>query len=271
MSDTPPVPPTPPIPPSGATPGPPPPTSAARKGLPVLAWVGIGCGAIIVVGIIVTLVGGFFVAKKVKEVAGDMQDNPVKATAEFVIRANPELDLVESNDEDGTMTIKNNKTGEVATFDYTDIKEGRFRWTTDEGEVSIDASSAAAGEGGGITVTTPDGSSKYGSGDSVSLPNWVPDYPGSEPTSNLSSETADGSMSIVGFQTTDTAKDVLEFYRREMESEGLKILNHTLSSGAQGEGGVALAESADKKRTVNVLVTSRGRETDVRVQYNEKK
>ena len=58
---------------------PPPPAPAKKKGLPPLAWVGIGCGALVVIALIVFAVGSWLVAKKVRDVAGEFEANPAMA------------------------------------------------------------------------------------------------------------------------------------------------------------------------------------------------
>ena len=83
----------------------------AKKGLPVWAWVGIGCGALVVVVLIVVTVAGFLVANKVKDVAADFEKNPAMATARMIVKLNPDLEEVSTDDEEGTITVRNTKTG----------------------------------------------------------------------------------------------------------------------------------------------------------------
>ena len=79
-----------------------------RTGLHPLAWVGIGCGAILMVIVIaVVMVGGFFLARTVKDVAEDFEDNPGLAAARFIVKASPELEEVEVDEDAGTMTVRN--------------------------------------------------------------------------------------------------------------------------------------------------------------------
>ena len=77
----------------------------AKKGLPVWAWIGIGCGALMILVLVVVMVGGFFVARKVKDVAADLEQNPARTIARGIIMANPELEEVSTDEENGTMTI----------------------------------------------------------------------------------------------------------------------------------------------------------------------
>ena len=61
----------------------------ARQGLPVWAWVGIGCGAVLILVLVVVMVGGFFVARKVQDVAADFEKDPAMATARMIVDAIP--------------------------------------------------------------------------------------------------------------------------------------------------------------------------------------
>ncbi|WP_411826998.1 hypothetical protein [Luteolibacter sp. AS25] len=102
-----------------------PPATTPKKGLHPMAWVGIGCGGLILVVIIISVIGGIIGANKLKELGVDMNDSPEKITAELIISTNPEYEKISSNDETGEMTIKD-KEGNEMTLKYTDIAESRF-------------------------------------------------------------------------------------------------------------------------------------------------
>jgi hypothetical protein len=99
---------------SVSSPVPPPPGSpqAPKKGLSPLAWVGIGCAVLFVLGLLVlggiVGVGGYFA----KKAAAKFEKNPTMAAAEMVVRLNPDLELVSSDEKTNTLTIKDKKTGE---------------------------------------------------------------------------------------------------------------------------------------------------------------
>ena len=216
---------------SNGAPPPDPRSAPAKKSLSPLAWVAIGCGGIVVVGFVVLLLGVFIFQKgkamvedatgsgSVAEFLQDMQDNPAKATAETMIRMNPELDPVATDDEAGTITFRNNRTGEEATLNFEDIAEGRFSMTTSEGDYSIDASSEAEG---GVTFRGPEGETRFGaSADLSDVPDWVPAYPGATETqSTMHSTTADGFMGAFASKTSDDAQTVVDHFRQLFEDRG---------------------------------------------------
>lgn len=79
-----------------------------KKGLSPLVWIGIGCGGLLLVGAVVLSVGGYFAVKTASDFVGD---NPAAAAAEAIVRINPELELVESDREGGTITVRESSTG----------------------------------------------------------------------------------------------------------------------------------------------------------------
>ncbi len=93
--------------------------------MPPIAWVGIGCGGLIVVAIIIMIISGVWFSKKAKELGADFSKNPERAAAELVINFNPEYEKVSNDDEAATMTIRA-KDGTLLTLPYTDIAEGKF-------------------------------------------------------------------------------------------------------------------------------------------------
>jgi uncharacterized protein YneF (UPF0154 family) len=107
-----------------------------KQGLPVWAWVGIGCGALLILVLVVVMVGGFFVARKVKDVAGDFEKDPAMATARMIVKLNPDLEEVAVDSDAGTITVRNTKTGEVVTVDFDDIEQGKISFKSGEREIT---------------------------------------------------------------------------------------------------------------------------------------
>ncbi len=258
------------------------PAAPASKGMSPWAWVAIGCGAMIVIGVVGFLLAGMFVFKKGKEmveeatgsesfqeVMQDLQDNPMKTVAETAIRVNPELDLISTDDEAGTITFRNTKTGEEATLNFEDIAEGRFSMSTSEGEYSIDA---AEGGEGGVTFTGPEGETRFGaSADLSDVPDWAPAYPGAtDVQSSMHSTTADGVMGAFTSKTTDDAQKVFDHYKKLFADSGYTIGSESMTKTGDGAFGAVNGE-LDDGRSVNVVIIEGGGETNVTINYNQKK
>lgn len=248
------------------SPPPPPP----KKGLSPLAWVGIGCAVVIVLGMIAAGVmvaaGGWFLKKQ----ADKFEDNPAMAAAEWAVKMNPELELVESDAEKSTLTIRNKKTGEVMTISAEDAKEGRITFKSDKGGTAT----FEGGEGGGsLRVTDEKGQESVyqgAGGAPKDLPSWVPTYPGGTAQSAFDARTAEGHSAAFTLTTQDSVQQVLDFYQEKLEAEGFKVQKSSYETGGQVAGGVVVAVTEDQKREVNVNVSTSEQGTQAMVSFNDK-
>ena len=256
-------------------------TQGAKKGLPVWGWVLIGCGGLIVLGFVAMAALGIFAVKKgaemAKEVAGvdsleefrdAMEDDPAKFTAEMMIRANPDLEIVSTDDDAGTLTFRDKKTGEEATLNFEDIAEGKFSITTDEGEFSM----AASDDGdGGVVFKGPEGESRYGTSASLDdVPNWVPVYPDAEETvGTFSTTSAEGVSGSVTMKTSDGAADVLDHYAGWFEDNGWEVRSRSTSSTGDGAFATIVGAGPDGARTLTIGAIEQKGETQVSITYNE--
>lgn len=238
-----------------------------KKGLGPLAWIAIGCGGLIVIGILVATVGGIFVARKAKDVVQSFEENPAKAAAEMAVRINPELELVESDDDAGTMTIRNKETGEVATFNFKDIAEGKFSWETDEGKVEI---SADQDQSGGVSVKTDQGEARFGSGSGADIPDWVPRYTGTEPAGAFTSHGDGEENGMFSFETADSPKEVLDFFQTRLEEEGYEVNRQIFETAGQEPQGNLSAERSDPQRSVTVVASREDGKTSGAVTYSSR-
>jgi hypothetical protein len=236
-----------------------------KKGMSIWAWLAIGCVGILVLGGIAA--GGFvwWGANKVKSIAQDYEKNPELATVKMITAMNPDLELVSSDEAAGTVTIRNTKTGEVATLNMSDVKEGKISFETSEGKTTMDFDPQA----GKMEVRGADGEvATFGTG--TKLPDWVPAYPGGTTEGVFSSETAEQSGGSFAMSTADSVDQVFAFYKGQLESGGYKV-TETRYSGSGGEGGIVVGESTDGKRTLTFTIGTEGGSTKVAGSYVEKK
>jgi len=248
-------------------PGPPP-----KQGLSALAWVGIGCAILAVLGMLVlggvVAVGGYFAKKGIDK----LEKNPALAVAEAFVRANPDLDVVSTDETAGTITVKNNKTGDVVTLNAKDIQEGRFEVETGEGKTVFDASSGK--DGGTLKVTNEKGevaTLQAGAGAPQNLPSWVPVYPGGTVQGSLDTSGGGGSAVAFTVTTTDPADKVLSFYQSKLEAAGLEVNTYSASVNKQQLGGTLTGSSESPKREVSVLVSSGEGQTQAIITLQEQK
>ena len=228
-----------------------------KQGLPTLAWVAIGCGVLVVIMVLVLTVSGLFMAKKIKDVAGDLdfEDDPAMSAARLIVRMNPELEEVEVDSEAGTITVRHTDTGETVTVDIDDLQDGKISFTTDEGVVTIEASGDP--EEGTLKVNSGDETwtLKTGVETHGEVPDWVPVFPDTETTSTHSM-TSDGRMSG-GFQlqSDEDVDTLLDFYHSRLDALGFDVRIDRFSSEGE-DGGVVHAQKKDSGRSVTVMVRS---------------
>jgi hypothetical protein len=239
-----------------------------RKGLGPLAWVLIILGGLFVCFILAIVAAGLFVVHKAKQAGLDpdlMQKNPTIAIAKLAVAANPDYELVSENDNRGTLTIREKKTGKTMTINASDVKNGRLTIKGDNGE-TVTFGANGNGDTGSFEVKTNDGTARFGAGP-VDLPSWLPKYPGSNPQGAASSDTKDGSSAVFSFKTDDAPDKVLAFYKDALNSAGLKE-SANLNTG---EMNMIAASDESQKRQVNITVTKDGGANAVNVTFTDKK
>lgn len=246
-----------------ASPQTPPPPPPAKKGMGPLGWIAIGCGAILLFGLLGVGACSYYAKKKLQSMASDFEANPEMAAAKLVVQMNPDLELISTDDAAGTLTVRNTKTGETVTLNMADIKEGKFSVTTDEGTSSVDM-----GEDG-MTVTDAQGQTAT-LGAAADAPSWVPTYPNGTVEGSYSSNSADGRTAMFVVKTSDSVAAVLAFYEEKLKAEGMKVENTTYAAN-NATGGTVTAVSDDEKRSVNVAAgASENEGTAATVTYTEK-
>lgn len=241
-----------------------------KKGLGPLAWIGIGCGAIVLVTVAVLVVGGLFVANKVKDVAGDFESNPELAAARMIVRLNPELEEVRTDEGKGTITVREKKSGKEITVSLEDLREGRISFTSADGqEVRISTSQEEGG--GSLQVQSSDGAGfSLTTGNTVTeeIPPWVPVPAGAAPRDRGLMRHAEGLTGSFRLVLATPAAEVLELYRARLSEQGFTV-GVTTYSGEDGAGGLVSASDDAGGRTVVVVVGTEDGATSVGVNYSQ--
>ncbi len=223
-----------------------------RSTSPVLWILGIVGGLIVIV--ILCVVGfTFFVVHKVKQAGFDpelMRRNPGMAIGKMIATANPDAEVVSTNDNDGTITIRDKKTGKVVTMTFDQAKNGQFKMS-------------AQGDDGTASIEIGGGAGK--------LPSWVPSYPGStaQSTFNVTGSSNDGAGDAGNFTftTKDSPSKAMAFYQDKAKEMGMKV-NLTTTTD---QGGIIIAADEDSKRSLKVVVGGSSGDTTVNVTYAHKK
>lgn len=212
--------------PAGGSPGS---AAAAKQGLPIWAWIGIGCGCLVVVAILVVVGLVAFGGKKLADFAQEMENNPA-AAAELVVRLNPDLELVETDREAGKITIRNKETGEVATFDFSDIENGNFSFEGSDGSTF----STNAGEGKMEVKDAEGNRSTYGAGQNLDdLPDWLHLYPGAEVQVGFTQKGSGSASGALAQTTDDSIEEVADHFESYFGDQGWSVTRNQMT--AEGE------------------------------------
>jgi hypothetical protein len=232
-----------------------------------LAWVGIGCVVILILcGIAFGIMG--WMAKKAIEKYGN---NPGMAAAVLMVKANPDLELVSTDEKANSITVKNKKTGETMTFSADDAKNGKFSIKSDKGEnVTFDASG-----GNGVSIKSTDEKGQVatfnaGAGSPQNLPSWLPVYPGATISGTYDTNNNEGRTAAFTVTTKDDSTKVVDYYDSQLKGGGLTTERNVYDANGQ-KGGTVTGKSADGKREASVMVSATPDGSQAVVTFTEKK
>jgi hypothetical protein len=216
-----------------AMPPPPPP----RRGTHPLVWVAVVILGLFGLGILGAIGTAVYVAR-----------NPARAVRRL-IAANPNMEVVGTDDGAGTITVRDRRTGKVVTMSFDQARQGRFRITADDGD--------------GRTA-------EFQVGGEARLPSWLPAYPGSHPR-GLFSATGDSGMEggdagSVSFTTGDPGSKVLAFYEDKARDLDMRVR----MEARHGESGTLVAKDDDRNRGFKVVVVESRGEANVTLTYGRK-
>ena len=244
---------------------PPPGAPPVKKGMSPLAWIGIGCVVIIILaGIAFGIMG--WMAKRAIDKYGK---NPGMAAAVLMVKANPDLELVSTDENANSIVVKNKKTGETMTMSAD--ANGKFSFKNDKGEsATFDASG-----GNGIRVNSTDEKgqvSTFNAGNTTpqNMPSWLPVYPGGTVQGTYDTNSAEGRSAAFTVTTKDDSSKVLDYYESQLKANGLTAEKTTYSANGQN-GGTVAGKSGDGKREASVMVSTGTEGTQAVVTFTEKK
>ena len=89
-----------------------------------MAWVGIGCGSLVLIGIIVIAAAAMFFGPKAKKLAEEMQANPTKMTASMMVKVSAgQMEMVADDDVNKRYTVRQKATGKLTTIYWNNKKQ----------------------------------------------------------------------------------------------------------------------------------------------------
>ena len=94
-----------------------------KKGLGPLAWVGIGCGGLLVLAVIAFAVFAMLFAPKMKKFVEEAQSNPTKSAACLMVSVSAgQIEMVSEDDANLRYTVKHKKNGKLTTVYFNKKK-----------------------------------------------------------------------------------------------------------------------------------------------------
>jgi hypothetical protein len=94
-----------------------------KNGLGALGWIGIGCGGIVVLGIIAVVVAFTMFAPRLKNFAEELQKNPARAAATTMVTVGAgQIEMVAEDDANKRYTVREKQNGKLTTI-YWDEKK----------------------------------------------------------------------------------------------------------------------------------------------------
>ena len=235
-----------PVQPSAATYTPQP---APRKTSP-LVWV-----LVIVLGLFVLFgIGifgaGWFVVHKLHQAGVDpelLRRNPGMAVGKMLAATNPDLDVVRTDDNAGTITVRDRRTGKETTITFDQARQGKITFSAeDENGKRATVEFGATGK----------------------PPAWVPEYPGSHPTYSIKGSADSGEEGgNFTYTTDDPAAKVMSFYQDKAKDLGMEAKVTTTTP----DGGMLVLSREADERSLTVVVGSSAEHTTVNVTYARKR
>lgn len=253
-----------------------PPVPPKKKGLPPLAWVGIGCGVIVLLTVIGLVALGGYAVHKVKQAGFDpalWKKNPTAAAAKIVSTMNPDVEVVSTDNDSQTITLKNKKTGKTVTVDLQDIKDGKFRFFDDKGKestISIDTGSDKKGEESGtMNIKTSEGNLNISTGSSASkLPKWVPLYKDIVPQHVMVMSADKGTTGGYSIVVQDSVEIAAALMEKELKDNGFTVSKNSYSMNDKKM--INMSGQKGGNVSINVIVTNTDKGTGISITFSEK-
>lgn len=239
------------------------PAPSAKKKLSPWVWVALGCGTLFLLVLLFSIFGGLWLWKKGKVWVGAASKNPAVAAAKLAAAVDPDVEVVASDEEKGTVTLRNKKTGQVITLNAKEIEEGKLKVFDEQGE-SVDFEAESSGSSFRL-------SSKKGQltvGEAGSLPSWIPLPQGVKPVGFFQTESEKGVEGGASFETEESPSEILAFYREALEKAGLSPSVSKFEQDGKLMGGLVSGKAAGGRK-LTVSVTAGQRRTSVALMFSE--
>jgi hypothetical protein len=229
------------------------PLSPVKEGCRAFSWVIGGCLGLIVMGAAVIGVIGFIAVQKATEVTREFEKRPVFMAANALVTLNPEIELVEADEESESITIREKATGKTITVKLEDLQEGRVSFTDGKGEQPT-LQAQSEGPNASIQLHGPDGQpvANAHKGGTVEFPEWAP-VPQGTYSNSAKTRTNGATIWVATVTTGGTVKSIVDSIERDVTARGFRVNTNNLATSTDGSALMFSAVSEDNKRTITAI------------------
>ncbi len=220
---------------------------SSKRGLPPLAWVGIGCGGLVLLGIVFAAVGMAWFGGMVADIVQD--EDPERAAVrafEFVVKMNPDLEWVGRDDEARKFTIRDKAENEEITFSFADLAQGRVEIETAHGHIRINSGD---GEQAQVQIETAEGVSTMEMGQGT-MPEWVGDLLSDFPNVQVTMSTSNPNQVHGVINLIELPENALTNLSTRLQARSYAITQNTVSDSTA----ILEAKNAELNREVRVFL-----------------
>lgn len=183
----------------------------------------------------------WWAANKVKEAGA----NPGAAIVKMIAAANPDIDVIDSDDKAGKITVRDKKTGKVVTIDMDSVKDGK------------------------ISIETDEGKAVFGGAGSVKAPDWVLIPPGATVQGGFSTTSEGRAAGSVVFQSKESVAALKAMFEEKYKAAGFESETSIATSGGGEEGAHLQFQNKARKRNVIVSIGKSPEGSTANIAYSE--
>jgi hypothetical protein len=241
--------------------------SPGSKRKPIF-WILGGCLVLIVIGVIITVFTGVFIARKAGIDPDLAEKNPGLAAAKMMATLNPDIEVLSVDEDQGTIQLREKETGRTVTMNFEDIQEGKIVFKdSEDGEVSIQAS---GDDGmGEIEIRSSEGTVRMGSSSASQLPSWLPAYPGASDSGTFGFFSENSRTGSCAYQTNDSVKQVASYYEEALKDAGFEVYKNEAQLPEQGLLISLIAEESSTQRSAQVTVSRNEGRTAIQLVFQD--
>lgn len=222
-----------------------------------------GCAILSFIFIALIIVGFFIFGKKIHP----FLSNPSKAIAKVITESNPDVEIVSIDEQNKKITIKNKKTGEVITIDFSDASKGNIVWKEKGGKGSFTISSDE--EEGKIEFKEEGKETKIEYGKDKNLPKWLPELNGFEVKNVIRTESEGKKSGIIEIENQKNFEEAVDNLNKEFEKKGI-ILQKSFFQESEGKRQAMLqGKSKDNKYNAIIYVLEEDEKIKGTINYSE--